>query len=84
MGSKTVSLKDETYRRLDREKRDGESFSDAIDRLLAEDDTNPLRELIGLLDNDEAAAVRRRSEEFRADVNERFDDSESRRPEENQ
>ena len=74
MGSKTVSLKDETYRRLRREKRDDESFSDAIDRLLAEEDANPLRELIGLPD-DEIDSVRRRSEKFRADVNDRFTDS---------
>ncbi|SDJ47513.1 antitoxin VapB family protein [Natronorubrum texcoconense] len=72
MGSKTVSLKDETYRRLNREKRDGESFSDAIDRLLVEDDTNPLRELIGLVDEDELENVRTRSNEFREDVNNRF------------
>lgn len=73
MGSKTVSLKEETYRRLSREKREGESFSDAIDRLLAEEDTNPLRELIGLPE-DETDTVRKRSAEFRADVNDRFGD----------
>lgn len=72
MGSKTVSLKDETYRRLNREKREGESFSDAIDRLLTDEETNPLRELIGLVDEDEIETVRNRSEEFRTDVNDRF------------
>lgn len=76
MGSKTVSLKDETYRRLRREKREDESFSDAIDRLLAEEDENPLRELIGLVDEDELETVRKRSNEFREDVNDRFDTSE--------
>ncbi|QSW99689.1 antitoxin VapB family protein [Haloterrigena alkaliphila] len=72
MSSKTVSLKDETYRRLRREKREDESFSDAIDRLLAEEDENPLRELIGLVDEDELETVRKRSNEFREDVNKRF------------
>ena len=76
MGSKTVSLKDETYRRLRREKRKDESFSDAIDRLLAEEDENPLRELIGFVDEDELETVRKRSNEFREDVNNRFDTAE--------
>ncbi|WP_238717319.1 antitoxin VapB family protein [Natronorubrum halophilum] len=76
MGSKTVSIKDETYRRLSRKKRDDESFSDAIDRLLAEDDTNPLRELIGLVDEDELETVRNRSDKFRADVDDRFNETE--------
>ena len=76
MGSKTISIRDETYRRLDREKRDDESFSEVIDRLLADDDENPLRELIGLVDEDELEAVRRNVTAFRSDVDGRFNGGE--------
>lgn len=37
MGTKTVGLREEVYERLAAEKREGESFSDAVDRIL--DDT---------------------------------------------
>lgn len=72
MGSKTISVRDETYRRLDREKREGESFSDVIDRLVADDEENPLRELVGFVDVDDVDDVRQGAAAFRADVDERF------------
>ncbi|MCW8172322.1 MULTISPECIES: antitoxin VapB family protein [Natrialba] len=84
MGSKTISLRDETYRRLHREKRDGESFSDVVDRLLVDDEENPLRELIGLVDDDELECVRRESAEFRDDIGSRFGDTDSTREEDNE
>ncbi|MDJ1432064.1 antitoxin VapB family protein [Halostagnicola sp. A-GB9-2] len=70
MESKTVCLKHETYRRLTREKRDDESFSDAIDRFLTTDDGNPLRELIGFVDEESHRAIeeRRRLRERRATI----------------
>jgi predicted CopG family antitoxin len=34
MASKNISVPDEVYRKLQEEKREGESFGDAIDRLL--------------------------------------------------
>lgn len=34
MGTKTVGLREEVYERLAAEKREGESFSDAVDRIL--------------------------------------------------
>lgn len=74
MGSKTISLREETYRRLHREKRDEESFSDAVDRLIADEDGNPLRELVGLVEDENLDRVRRGSTEFRRDVDARFDD----------
>ncbi|WP_312909340.1 antitoxin VapB family protein [Natronosalvus caseinilyticus] len=77
MSSKTISLRDETYRRLHREKREGESFSDVVDRLLLEEDGNPLRELIGLVDDDELERVRRQSKTFRSSVERRFDGDEA-------
>ncbi|GAB3018044.1 antitoxin VapB family protein [Natronobiforma cellulositropha] len=74
MGSKTISLHEETYRRLDREKRADESFSDVVDRLLTGETENPLRELIGLVDEEELERVRHHSDAFREDVDARFSD----------
>lgn len=71
MGSKTISLKEETYNRLARVKGEDESFSDVIDRLLREGD-HPLYGLVGLLDEDEVAELRERSREFRESVDERM------------
>jgi predicted CopG family antitoxin len=34
VGTKTVGLRDEVYERLAAEKREGESFSDVVDRIL--------------------------------------------------
>jgi len=72
MASKTISLKEETYERLRREKSDYESFSDVIDRFLDEED-HPLYELVGLADDDEVARIRAASRSFRDDVDERLD-----------
>jgi predicted CopG family antitoxin len=74
MTSKTISLKEETYRRLARSKGEGESFSDVIDRLLRQegDEEHPLYGLIGLLDEEDADALRDRAREFRADVDDRL------------
>ena len=71
MDSKTISLSEETYNRLARAKGENESFSDAIDRLLGEDE-HPLYELVGLLDEDDVETIRDRSSAFRADVDERL------------
>lgn len=70
MVSKTVSLKEETYRRLTQEKGEDESFSDVIDRLLAAED-QPLFELVGLLDDDALESLEERSQSFRAAVEDR-------------
>lgn len=72
MASKTISLKEETYERLRREKSDDESFSDVIDRFLEEDE-HPLYGLVGLADDDEVTQIRARSQSFREDVDERMD-----------
>lgn len=37
MGTKTIRVDEEVYRRLERQKRDDESFSDVIDRLTDRD-----------------------------------------------
>ncbi len=72
MASKTISLKEETYERLRREKSDDESFSDVIDRFLNEEE-HPLYGLVGLADDDEVARIRASSRSFRRDVDERMD-----------
>lgn len=52
---KSVQLDPAVYDRIAAQKRDGETFSDAIDRLTA---SSSLRDLAGLLDEDEATAAR--------------------------
>lgn len=57
MGTKTVSLADDAYTLLKGEKREGESFSDVVRRLLG-DEQPSLTELAGFLDPEEAEEVR--------------------------
>lgn len=76
MGSKTISLKEETYMRLERAKGEDESFSDVIDRLLG-DERHPLYGLVGLLDEEDIERVRERADAFREDVETRLDAEES-------
>ena len=40
MGTKTLSIREETYEMLKGEKREGESFSDVIDRLMRREKFN--------------------------------------------
>jgi len=73
MASKTISLKEETYQRLDRTKGEGESFSDVIDRLLgSQTDVHPLEGLVGLGDETTVETLRARSAAFREDVDDRM------------
>lgn len=76
MGSKTISVKDETYDRLTRVKGPDESFSDVIDRILAEEE-HPLYDLVGLLPAEEVDRLRGHADAFRSDVDDRLrgDDS---------
>lgn len=74
MASKTISLKEETYNRLNRAKGESESFSDVIDRLLgAEDEQHPLYDLVGLLDETEVETLRTRAATFREDIEGRME-----------
>jgi predicted CopG family antitoxin len=54
MGTKTIGVKDEVYERLQARKRDDESFTDLMDRLL-DDTTADWRAGFGSLSADEAA-----------------------------
>ena len=67
MGFKTISLSDAVYRHLRAEKRSGESFSDAIARLL-ETKQPPLMKYAGAwkpLGKAELAAIRTRIDRLR-------------------
>lgn len=77
MGSKTISVKEETYERLVRARGPDESFSDVIDRILADED-HPLYDLVGLLPDEDVERVRERADEFRASVDERMGGDPSR------
>jgi predicted CopG family antitoxin len=68
MGSKTVRLDEDTYERVKSKKREDETFSEAIDRLIGE---WTLLDLVGTLSEEEAAIHRRAIE--RADATQRED-----------
>lgn len=55
MGTKTISIKDEAYERLRRLKREGESFTDLVNRLTKK---RSLLELPDLLDKEKAEDLR--------------------------
>lgn len=75
MASKTISLKEETYERLRREKGDDESFSDVIDRVLDEEE-HPLYGLVGLAEEAEIDRIRDGAQSFRADIDSRIGSNE--------
>ena len=71
MGTKNISIRDEVYRKLKESKREDESFSDAIDRLMAAGEgEHPLYDLVGTLDEGEAERLREETASFR----DQFDD----------
>ncbi|WP_132057918.1 antitoxin VapB family protein [Halorussus amylolyticus] len=69
MGTKTIGLRDDVYERLKSRKREGESFTDVMDRLM--DETTPdWREGFGTLSDgeaDELESVVRESREATAE-----------------
>lgn len=52
MGTRTLSIREETYEMLKREKREGESFSDVIDRLMRRERFN-LADYFGAIEDEE-------------------------------
>ncbi len=56
MGTKTIGVKDDVYDRLKARKRDDESFTDVMNRLLDET-KGDWREGFGTLDTDDAAEL---------------------------
>lgn len=74
MSSKTIRLDEEAYTRLERRKREGESFSDVVKRLAGE---RSLREVAGIW-ADDADDVREAIDERRSRRREALDDVASR------
>lgn len=58
MGTKTIGLREDVYERLKARKRDDESFTDLIDRLIDESSVD-WRETFGSLSSEEAAELER-------------------------
>ena len=57
MGTKTIGIREEVYERLRARKRDGESFTDVIDRLIDESGGD-WREGFGSLSPEKTEAIR--------------------------
>jgi predicted CopG family antitoxin len=66
MGSRTVALQDSTYERLKAARRQGESFTEAVDRLL-EGKEPSLLDFVGLIPKKDADELGRVIEGMRAD-----------------
>jgi len=64
MGTKTIGIKDDTYDRLKGRKREDESFTDLVERLLDET-TADWRARFGTLDEDVADALEETVQESR-------------------
>lgn len=60
MGTKTISIKDEAYERLRKFKKEGESFTDLVNRLTRK---RSLLELPELVDREEAESLEKAIEE---------------------
>lgn len=65
MGTKTIRLDEEVYEKLRARKRDDETFSETVDRLVGGES---LLELAGLLSEDEAEEVADAVGEFRSSL----------------
>lgn len=76
MGSKTISVQEDTYRKLKRHKREDESFTDLLERLIGNDPEgeNPLWDLVGLTDEEGVERLRRTSAAFAEEFDEEMDD----------
>jgi len=70
MSTKTISLDEEAYERLKAHKREGESFSDVIKRIL---DGRSWTEVAGILSEDEAAELESLVEQGRSPSRDRRD-----------
>ena len=69
MGTKTIGVREKVYERLKARKRDDESFTDLMDRLLDES-KGDWREGFGTLGEDDAAELEELVEQSRERLNE--------------
>jgi predicted CopG family antitoxin len=61
MGTRTINLSDAAYARLHALKKEGESFSDVVNRVTGK---YALLDLVGILDDTEAEALRASTRDF--------------------
>ena len=71
MGTRNVRLDEDVYERVKNEKRDDETFSEAIERLIG---GASLLELVGILSDDDAEAMRKAIEDADEDATEDVDE----------
>ena len=72
MGVKTISIRDEIYEKLSSARREGESFSDAIDRLLKRDRVDLSKYFGALKESDLLDDLEKDSIEMREMARQRF------------
>ena len=74
MGSKTISLDDEAYRRLKKEKNKNESFSDVVKRLTRPSKQKSLLTYAGewKLSEEEEETLEKALKEFKGDLNDLY------------
>ncbi|WP_276257974.1 antitoxin VapB family protein [Haloglomus litoreum] len=77
MGTKTIGLREDAYERLKARKRDDESFTDLVNRLLDES-TADWREGFGTLPSDEATDLEQFAKESREGLGAGLADRQSR------
>lgn len=70
MGTKTIRLDEDVYEKLRARKREDETFSEAVDRLIG---GSSLLELAGILSDDEGDELEDAIEEFRSSLDEDLD-----------
>lgn len=70
MGTKTIRLDEDVYEKIRARKREDETFSEAVDRLVG---GPSLLELAGILTDEEAEEVSNAVEEFRSSLDEDLD-----------
>ena len=73
MASKNIGIKEDVYERLKAHKRGGESFSETLDRVLGELDSD-WRTNAGFLTDEEAAALEAEVARGLENVDDSFDD----------
>jgi predicted CopG family antitoxin len=72
MGTKTIRLDEDVYEKLRARKRDDETFSEAVDRLIG---GPSLLEIAGILSEEEADDLDDAVEEFRSSLDDDLDRS---------
>ncbi|WP_152039567.1 antitoxin VapB family protein [Salinigranum salinum] len=77
MGIKTIGLREDVYERLKARKREDESFTDLVDRLIDET-TSDWRETFGTLSEAEAAELERVAARARQSAGHGLDDRQRR------